>query len=111
MSSNHPVYRARPRRDAATAKPSLMNGTFAGVAILAVIAGAMWVALAPLRIWHVTGSDGKMHPDTATYIAYGISGGLLLAILMFFSIRAASKRPNVYTSAGGARPMRKEMTK
>jgi hypothetical protein len=55
-------------------------------------AGAViWLATAPLRIWHVTGTDGKMHPVTATYIAYIAAGAVILAVLMFSSIRAAGR--------------------
>jgi hypothetical protein len=69
-----------------------MKGTLAGAAALFAIVGIVWLALAPFRIWHRIGTDGNPHPDPATYIAYGISGAIILAILMFFFIRASAKR-------------------
>ncbi len=74
-----------------------MKFDIAAVAILAAIAGVIWVALAPLRIWHVTGSDGQQHPDAATWVAYGIGGAVIIGCLMFFSIRSSAK------AAGAAR--------
>ena len=100
--SNQPVYR-RPRSHAYSCRcprcqgagaysTDLSKGCLIPVAICAVIAGAVGLALVPLGIWHVTGADGKMHPDTATGIAYGIGAVLILAALMFVSIRATGKR-------------------
>jgi hypothetical protein len=40
----------------------------------------------------VTGSDGQQHPDTATWIAYGCGGTVIMAALMFFSIRSSRRR-------------------
>jgi hypothetical protein len=71
-----------------------MKGTFAGIAVIAAIAGIFWVALVPLRIWHTIGADGKQHPDTATWIAYGIGGTVIVVALMLVSIRAANRRPS-----------------
>jgi hypothetical protein len=59
----------------------------------AVIGGAVCLSGIPLAIWHKVGSDGQEHPDTATWIAYGISAALVLAGLMYVSIRAARRRP------------------
>lgn len=80
------------RADIAGTEAGLLKFDAAAIGICAAIAGIIWIALAPLRIWHKTGADGQVHPDTATWIAYGISGGLILLLLMFFSIRAAGKR-------------------
>ncbi len=91
----HPNYCRCPgcRRDIARFESGLLKGDIAGVAILAAIAGIMWVVLAPLRIWHTIGADGQEHPDTATWIAYGIGGAVIMAALMFFSIRATRETP------------------
>jgi hypothetical protein len=64
----------------------------AAVAALFAIVGIVWIALAPFRIWHKIGTDGNPHPDAATFIAYGVSGGVLFLLLMVFSIRAANRR-------------------
>jgi hypothetical protein len=79
------------RNDIAQFEAKQFNGTMLAALAVAGIAGLIWLALAPLRIWHVIGSDGKDHPDTATFIAYGVSGGIILLALMFFSIRASGK--------------------
>lgn len=91
--SGHPNWCgcAGCRRDIAATETGLLKLDAAMIAGCALIAGVAWVALAPLRIWHRTGADGHMHPVTATWIAYGTGGALLLACLMFFSIRAAAK--------------------
>lgn len=100
--TNRPVYRRPPRshayscrcpacRQATAYGASMLKMDAALVAAIALIAGIAWIAFAPLRIWHKTGADGQQHPDTATWIAYGISGGVIVLLLMFFSIRAAGK--------------------
>jgi hypothetical protein len=66
-----------------------MKADAIGVAALFAVCGIAWIALAPLRIWHTIGADGQEHPDTATWIAYGIGGAVIMAALMFFSIRAS----------------------
>jgi hypothetical protein len=48
---------------------------FVLVTVTLVVAGVVWVVRVPLRIWHTTGSDGQMHPVTATWVAYAIGGG------------------------------------
>ena len=63
----------------------------AAVAGLFLAVALAWVVLAPLRVWHVTGADGQEHPDTATWIAYGAGGAVIMGGLMFFSIRASAK--------------------
>ena len=55
-----------------------------------ILVGVIWVVRIPLRIWHTTGSDGQMHPDTATWIAYGVAGGLIMLTMMAVSIRAVN---------------------
>ncbi|MEK7767333.1 MAG: hypothetical protein AAB368_13970, partial [bacterium] len=45
--------------------------------ILAAIAGIIWIAAAPLRIWHTIGADGQEHPDAATWAAYGAGGAVI----------------------------------
>lgn len=85
--TNQPAYRNRTRP-----APPLMKADTIGVAALAAVAGIAWIVLAPLRIWHTTGADGQPHPDTATWIAYGTGGAVIMAALMFFSIRAAGNR-------------------
>ena len=97
--SNRPVYRYPPRSHAhncpcprcvqCRSRP-LWSGAWIWVAI-PVAAGIFWIAAAPLRIWHVTGPDGQQRPDTATWIAYGIGGTLILAALMTVSIRASRR--------------------
>ena len=91
--SGHPNgCRCKGRRDGiASHESGLLGFDLAAVAILAAIAGITWIVLAPLRIWHVTGSDGQEHPDGATWIAYGTGGAVIMAALMFFSIRASAK--------------------
>lgn len=98
--SNQPVYRYPPRSHAASCRCDrclpfksrpLSSGAWVWVAI-PVVAGIAWIASAPLRIWHVTGPDGKEHPDMATWIAYGAGGALIVAALVVFSIRAANRR-------------------
>ena len=79
------------RRDIARSESGLIKFDIAAVAILAAVAGGIWAALAPLRIWHTIGADGQEHPDGATWIAYGISGAVIMGCLMFFSIRASVK--------------------
>jgi hypothetical protein len=104
MTSNHPVYRARPgqhsprcrcnacwRANTARTKPGLLAFDLIAVAALFVIAGITWVALAPLRIWHKTGADGQMHPVTATYVAYLAGAVVIVAPLVFFSVRATRR--------------------
>jgi hypothetical protein len=95
--SNQPVYRYPPRshvyncpcpRCVQCRSRPLQSGAWIWVAI-PVVAGICWIAAAPLRIWHVTGADGKQHPDTATWIAYGIGAALILAAMMAGSIRAS----------------------
>jgi hypothetical protein len=81
------------RRDIARFESGLLKADIAVVAILAAVAGIMWIALAPLRIWHTTGADGQQHPDTATWIAYGIGGAVIMAALMWLSIRATRETP------------------
>jgi hypothetical protein len=66
----------------------------AAIAILVLIAGITWIVMAPLRIWHTIGADGQQHPDTATWIAYAAGGVVIMAALMFISIRAARKKPS-----------------
>jgi hypothetical protein len=83
MPSSHP----------ARAKPGLIAFDMIAVAALFLIAGAAWVALAPLRIWHKTGADGQMHPVAATYVAYLAGAVVIVAPLVFFSVRAARRRP------------------
>ena len=105
--SNQPVYRYPPpshvhncpcprcaqcRRDGAMQVGSgLIGFDLAAIALCVAVAGIIWIVLAPLRIWHVIGSDGQEHPDTATWIAYGIGGTLILAALMTVSIRASRR--------------------
>ena len=62
------------------------------IAVVLAITGLIWLVKEPLRIWHVTGADGQLHPDGATWAAYGISGGLIMAVLMAASINSARKR-------------------
>ena len=80
------------RADIARFESRALKGDAAAVAVVLLIAGIFWVALAPLRIWHVTGGDGREHPDAATWIAYGTGGAVILAALMFFSIRSPGRR-------------------
>jgi hypothetical protein len=87
------------RADIAAFESRQFKNTVAAAAVVAVIAGIGWVAVAPLRIWHVTGPDGQMHPDGATWAAYGVSGAVILAALMFLSIRAASRRDRAAKTA------------
>jgi len=98
--SNQPVYR-RPRSHAyscrcpacrqagAYSENLFKGGCLLPVGVCAVAAGVLWLALVPLRIWHTAGADGQQHPDTATWIAYGVGGAVVMAALMFFSIRAS----------------------
>jgi hypothetical protein len=79
------------RNDIAAFESRALKGDAVAVAVVLVLAGIAWIALAPLRIWHTIGADGKEHPDMATFIAYGVSGGIVLLALMFFSIRASGK--------------------
>ena len=104
---DRPVYRYPPRSHAYSCRcprcapfkgRPMQSGAWIWVAI-PVAAGIWWIALAPLHIWHVIGADGKEHPDAATWIAYGACGGLVVLLLMFFSIRAAGKRPKIYPPA------------
>ena len=80
------------RNDIARFESSANKGTVIAAAIVLILSGVTWAAVAPLRIWHVTGSDGKEHPDAATWIAYGISGAVIMAVLMFASIRSAGRK-------------------
>ena len=82
VMSSQPAYRNRNHLSGAILIPA---------AAITVIAALAWLAQAPLRIWHVTGPDGKQHPDTATWIAYGICAVLVLAAMMAGSIRASRK--------------------
>jgi hypothetical protein len=103
MSGNYPVPRVPPGRHRnwcncrgclnriAAEEADLTKFSLALWAGAAAVAGLITVALIPLRIWHVTGTDGKQHPDAATWIAYGIGGAVIMACLMFFSIRSATR--------------------
>ena len=64
----------------------------AAVAAMFLIAGVLWLVMVPLRVWHVTGADGRQHPDAATWVAYGAGGAAVTGALMFFSIRSARRR-------------------
>jgi hypothetical protein len=96
--SNQPIYR-RSRSHAYSCRCSrcqganaygadLSRGLLIPAAACAAIGLIVFVATVPLRIWHVTGSDGKQHPDTSTWIAYGICAVLVLAAMMAGSIRS-----------------------
>jgi hypothetical protein len=87
----HPNYCrcGRCRREIAQFESGLLTYDLIAITVMLLIAGIMWVAAAPLRIWHVTGSDGQEHPDTATWIAYGTSGAVIVGALVFFSCRSA----------------------
>jgi hypothetical protein len=65
------------------------------IAAVAVIAGIVALARIPLVIWHKTGTDGQPHPVTATYVAYLISAALVVAPMVFFSVRSANRRKPV----------------
>ena len=107
MSGNHPVRRVPPgrhpnwcrcpgcRSDIARHESGLLKSGLIAVAAAAVIAGLLWTVTAPLRIWHKAGPGGQMHPVAATWTAYGISGGVILLALMFFSVRSANRRKPV----------------
>ena len=99
--SNQPVYR-RPRSHAYSCRcprcvqsgaysVDLSKGAALPVAACAVIGAVVWLVVVPLRIWHTIGADGQQHPDTATWIAYGAGGVVIMGALMFVSIRAASR--------------------
>jgi hypothetical protein len=79
------------RRDIARFESGLIGFDMIAIAAMFLIVAVIWIVTAPLRIWHVIGSDGQEHPDTATWIAYGISGAVIMGLLMFFSIRASAK--------------------
>ncbi len=79
------------RRDIAGFENRALKADAALIAIAAAVAGIAWAVLAPLRIWHTIGADGQQHPDTATWIAYGISGAVILAALMTIGIRVTSE--------------------
>ncbi len=83
---------ARPRRRDSFGDPGLLRFDLAAIAALFLIAGITWLALAPLRIWHVTGADGQQHPDAATWAAYGSGGAVVLGAMVFFSVRSARRR-------------------
>ena len=89
MSGCH--ARCRRCRDS-SGDPGLIQFDLAAVAVLALIAGIAWLVMVPLRIWHVTGADGRQHPDAATWAAYGCGGAAVMGALMFFSVRAARRR-------------------
>jgi hypothetical protein len=38
------------------------------IAVALLFIAVMWIVMAPLRIWHVIGSDGQEHPDTADLV-------------------------------------------
>jgi serine/threonine protein kinase len=77
---------------------------FVLVTVMLVVAGVVWVVRVPLRIWHTTGSDGQMHPVTATWVAYAIGGGLILAAMMTWSIRAVNKDSRPQKPRRGPKP-------
>ncbi len=79
------------------------GGCLLPVIVVSVLAGVIWVALVPLRIWHRTGTAGQIHPDTATWTAYGVSGGAILLVMMTASIYASMKaeRTAKQKSGGG----------
>ena len=79
------------RRDIAAFESGLIGYDMAAVAVALLFIAVMRIVMAPLRIWHVTGSDGQEHPDTATWIAYGTGGAVIVGCLMFFSCRASAK--------------------
>jgi len=80
------------RNDIARFESRALRGDFTAVAAVLAIAAVIWASLAPLRIWHAAGADGKEHPDAATWIAYGAGGAVIMAALMTLSIRSAAKR-------------------
>jgi hypothetical protein len=83
-----------PRRTPAGQHRDAETGLLiAGGVTVILLTGIIWLATEPLRIWHVTGADGQPHPDTATWIAYGISGALLVSLLVFISVYASNRRP------------------
>lgn len=97
--SNQPVYR-RPRSHAYSCrcprcgKPpgsGLIGYDMAAIAVALLFLAVAWIVMAPLRIWHVMGSDGQEHPDTATWAAYGTGGAVIVGCLVFFSCRASAK--------------------